>query len=562
MSGLASGFDWQSVVTQLITAERTPEKALRTEQSTDNQKSAAYTDIGTRLGSVLTAVDALKDPTLYQGRAAQVGNSSAASATAGTGAALGTYTLNFDQLATAAVRQGTSAIASPLNASDDVSSLTIASAGVAVPITAGVFTVNGQQVTVATTDTLKSVFDKIKAATTNAVTASYNHTTDKISLQSSSEIVLGSATDTSNFLAVMKLSNNGTSQISSAATLGRIQTTATLAKAGFASGVTGTGQFAINGVSISYDSATDTVQGLIDRINGSGAGVVASYDPMKDRFLLTNSSTGDIGIGLSQTSGTFLTASGLLGGSLQHGKNLIYRVNGGDPLVSNSNTITDASSGITGVSVTALTEGSSTSLVVTSDTSKVTTAVNNFVNAYNQAQGAITSYTASSTDSQGNVTPGILSSDSEANEIARKLRSLVTNVISGNPSGFKSLDDLGIVSNGQDDTLSVGDATKLATALANNPGAVQSLFTDSTNGLAVNLDAYITQTTGDSGTISVSQNSLTTQSKAIDDQIAAMERTILADQQRLTQSFVAMESAQASINSQLSFLTNNKFGGS
>ena len=81
--------------------------------------------------------------------------------------------------------------------------------GFATPVTAGTFTVNGAQITIAGTDTLQSVLNKITTATSGAVTASYDASTDEITLASSSPVVLGSATDTSNFLQAAQLYNNG-----------------------------------------------------------------------------------------------------------------------------------------------------------------------------------------------------------------------------------------------------------------------------------------------------------------------------------------------------------------
>ena len=87
----------------------------------------------------------------------------------------------------------------------DPSTVTVGAAGFSTPVTAGTFTVNGAQINIATTDSLQTVFNNIASATLaagNQVTASYSATTDKITLTSSngSPIVLGSATDTSNFL--------------------------------------------------------------------------------------------------------------------------------------------------------------------------------------------------------------------------------------------------------------------------------------------------------------------------------------------------------------------------
>src|SRR5262249_30041606 len=147
------------------------------------------------------------------------------------GAPLGSYQFNITQLATASVQQGTGNIAAPLSSTNDVSGLALNTAGFNTAISAGVFTVNGQQVTVATSDTLKGIFDKISAATPGAVTASYDASTDKITLSSGSEIVLGSSVDTTNFLQLAELGNNGTGTITSATTLGAVNTKLSMSNA-------------------------------------------------------------------------------------------------------------------------------------------------------------------------------------------------------------------------------------------------------------------------------------------------------------------------------------------
>lgn len=130
VSGLASGFDWRSLIDQLADVERAPQRRLLPDQQT-------------------------------------------------------------------------------LAATSDVSGVILGDAAFPTLLKAGTFTINGEQITVATTDTLDSVFQQIFAATGGDVAASYDPTTDRISLTSasSSEIVLGSATDTSNFLQATGLTS-------------------------------------------------------------------------------------------------------------------------------------------------------------------------------------------------------------------------------------------------------------------------------------------------------------------------------------------------------------------
>src|SRR5690606_21013378 len=128
---------------------------------------------------------------------------------------------------------------------------------------------------------------------------------------------------------------------------------------------------------------------------------------------------------------------------------------------------------------------------------KIKTAITDFISEFNRTQSLIDSQTASTTDAKGVVSAGILTGESDANAIATSLRRLAT--ATGISGVLKNLDSLGIVSNGNDNTLSLADSTKLENALANNLTAVQNLFADTTSGLAIGLSAFIERTIGDDG---------------------------------------------------------------
>src|SRR5207247_6913336 len=88
------------------------------------------------------------------------------------------------------------------------------------------------------------------------------------------------------------------------------------------------GEFKSNGFSITFNAGTDSVASVLQRINNSTACVSASYDTLNDRFVLTSNATGDMGIALQDVTGNFLSATGLSTGTLSHGKNLVYSLNG------------------------------------------------------------------------------------------------------------------------------------------------------------------------------------------------------------------------------------------
>ena len=564
VTGLASGMNWSTVISALAQAERAPETAWNRQISNLNSQLSAYTSINGDFATLQTDIQTLQDSSLYTGSTVQSSNSSVATATVGSAAELGSYTFNISQLATAAKINGTGNISQVLSPGGNISSTTIGTAGFSTPVTAGFFTVNGAQVNIATTDSLQQVFNNIASATNNAVTASYSATTDEITLSSSSPIVLGSAADTSNFLQVAQLYNNNSGTVTSTSALGHVQTSVTMSNANLATtisdGGSGKGQFSINGVTFNFNASSDSIQNVLNQINSSTAGVTAAYDPINNRFTLTNNTTGDVGISMQDVTGNFLQATGLTGGTLQAGNNLLYTLNGGtQQLVSQSNTISPATSNIPGLTVNVAQTGSVT-LNVTSDTSALSTAIQQFVTDYNTLQSAITNDQAVKTSSSGAVTPGVLTGDLTADGIASGLRSLVTSPVSGLTGAVQMLSDLGIQSNGQNNTLSVNTST-LNSMLASNLNSVQSLFNDPTNGLATQVNNYINDTTGTNGTITNHEASLNQQVTALNSQITNLENKITSDTARWTSEFTAMETAQSQSTQQLTYLSEQITNG-
>jgi flagellar capping protein FliD len=119
---------------------------------------------------------------------------------------------------------------------------------------------------------------------------------------------------------------------------------------------------------------------------------------------------------------------------------------------------------------------------------------------------------------------------------------------------FDSLADLGISTSGDNNSLTLSDETALDDALANNLTSVSELFTNSTNGLAVQLGTFLENTVGDEGSLVEKQSTLTSQSGAIDVDIENLERVVQQNRQRMIDSFIAMETIQQRANQQLQFL--------
>ena len=567
LSGLASGFDWRTLVNQLADVERSPQKRLRAEQGTLFNRNNAFGSIKTQLSVLKNRTDNLSSNDVLQARKATTSDSTILSATASAGTASGTYAFDITQLATASKTAGSLGVGANLYPTNVVTSGTLASKGFNPPISAGTITVDGKQITIdPTVDTLKDIFVKIDAATSLTIQGSYDATTDKITLKrvgSSDPLVVGSATDTSNFLSVARLSNNGTSELTSPSNLGSITPANALSSANFRTAVSdggaGAGAFKINGVSIAFNASSDSVQNLMDRINASAAGVNMSYDRVNDQFSLTNKVTGNLGVAVEDITGNFLAAAGLATGStFIAGNDALFTINGGSVLNSHSNTLTEETTGIDGLSIALLKTGTST-LSLASDSSAIKGAIKNFIEDYNRAQSTIDSLTSSSTDSAGKVTRSTLAGDTDANEIASKLRAISYNQATGLTGTLNSLAKIGIDTTGDSDQLTLNDETALDDAIANHLSELKTLFNDPDKGIATQLNAYLEKMIGDDGAVITKQDALTKQSSEIDIQVTDLEKRVQSNRQRLIDSFVQMETAQQTINQQLKFL-QQRFG--
>ncbi|MDX2186042.1 MAG: flagellar filament capping protein FliD [Opitutaceae bacterium] len=558
LSGLISGFDWQTFIDTIIAAESKPITNLQVEKANNTRKSTALSSLGTKMQELQTASNALKADGLFTSRTSKSTTADSTwASSASTGTTAGSYKINVTQLASNAKLTGTTGVSQALAPTSDVSGLTIASLPTATAVTSGFFTVNGKQISVASTDSLADVLNRIGTETGATVTAAYNPATDRIDLTSAGTITLGAANDTSNFLAVTRLRNNNTGTVSSSGTLGSAGLNTTLASARLDTAITnvdgsGNGTFSVNGVSIAYNVNTDTLNTVLARINSSTAGVTAAYDPATDGFSLTNKVTGDIGVSVTDSAGGFLDAIGLrTGTTLSAGKNAQYTLNGGATLVSQTNTFDSSSHGVTGLSVTVNTETEQT-ITVAGDTDKMKSAINDFITKFNAVEAYIEQQTKITIGADKKVSSALLASNREIQSWASNLRSMAFGSISGLSGTISKLGDLGINFTSTESTLSITDSAKLDAALRDKPSDVTEFFTKATTGFVAKFDSFAktilgTSGTGAGGLLGNQTDTLTKQNTSIDQQIAALQRSLDAQKAQMTTAFIEMENAQAKI---------------
>jgi flagellar hook-associated protein 2 len=99
--GLASGTDWNSVITQLVAIERKPLDSLIKQRDTVEFNRSVMTAVSDRLRTFNNTLSTMRLETTYVARKVEATNSSRVNATAEAGAAKGTYNIAVQRLARA-----------------------------------------------------------------------------------------------------------------------------------------------------------------------------------------------------------------------------------------------------------------------------------------------------------------------------------------------------------------------------------------------------------------------------------------------------------------------------
>lgn len=319
---------------------------------------------------------------------------------------------------------------------------------------------------------------------------------------------------------------------------------------------------------IKIDSSNNTLSGIRDAINSSDAGVTATIinDGSGYRLSLTSKATGtenaikltvaeDGAAGLSQ-----LAYDGSTGGTA----NLTQNVAAADAKIkidgisvtSASNTLTDAIQGIT-LNLSKTTEaGSTTKLTLNRNTDGIRTALQAFVDAYNNVTKQIATSTAYDVVNNKGST---LTGDATIRSIQTQLRNALSNSIPGAPAGLSSLSDLGI-SFQVDGTLKLEDADKLNKKLADPTLDLSKLFIKDNDSGVVGYGSRLNSLVSSmifgtdavlNGRIDGINASITSLTKDRADEVLRLN----AVEKRYNAQFTALDTAIASMTTTSSFLT-------
>lgn len=506
LTGL-SGFDTESMVTELMNAERIPLDALKQKRQIVEWKQQAYRDVSSSLvgfkskffdivnrSSYMLSENSIKPMSVTSS------NSSYITATASSGARAGTQTMKVLQLATAdtSVSSG--------NISNDISGIVTdkALSGKKISVTLDGITkeINLENYTDDDLATkLQASLDDAFGA--NKLSVSFNTTSQSLSIgtiNGSTEVSVGSPSTGTSGLGELGLTAGESNRLSMRSTLDSFGDSLNT-KFNFNGG--DTLKFTINGKTFTAKS-TDTLDQVFEKINNdTDANVTISYDEINDKVTLVSNQTGaGNNLTLSESGTNFLAALNL--GTITEGVDAKVSMNGGDTLVRGTNNFT-----LNGMTYTlnkvhdAASDGET--MTVSHNTDSVISNVKTFIEEYNKLIDSLNSKTSESydrdytplTDAQkedmtdaeienweGKAKTGLLRNDSIINKITLSMRQALYEKVEG--VGL-TLKDIGIESKSYSDKGKLYlDEDKLKNALLNNSDEVTKLL----NGVSSDNPSY------------------------------------------------------------------------
>lgn len=478
--GSGSGLDLNGLLTNLMLAEQQPLLNLQNKEASYQSRISALGSLKSSLAALQTAASALvpgigvSAEQKYTSFSASVADSAIATASVGTGAVAGSYSLEVSSLAQ----------------NQRLASTTFTSASTAIgtgqltielgKLSGGVYTADSARSKTITIDssnaTLGGLRDAINAANIGATATIINGTGGAQLILSSKETGLSN---------VLKISGTGDTPL-----------------AGF-----------------DYDPVSDT--GTFSQ-SASQGGQAASDAAFKLNGIAATSSTNSVTSVLDGVTLNLLKTSAIA-----------TAASAGPPVVAETRTPT-------------------TLTVTKNSTSAITSSLNAFIKAYNDANTAIKSLGAYDA---ANATSGALQGDSTLRNAKNTIQRLVFSAGAGGTSAFQRLSDIGVTLGKKDvigdNSLSL-DSTKLNAALAKDPTAVANLVAAVGKSFKEGTETLV----GTTGTISAATDGANRTIKSLTKAQEAMQKRLETIEARYRKQFTALDSMISSMNTTSSYLTS------
>lgn len=423
-------------------------------------------------------------------------------------------------------------------------------------ISAGTLSVyrDGQKATIniGTDDTFGTLEAKISSAFSD-VKLTFNDGYLTIG-SNNAEVVVGTATDTSNFVAITGIVADSDKNSTSARSLYKVNNSSKVVESGlFVGGNVTQGTFKVGNATIEINKDT-TLNDIISQINYSDdSSATAYWDNINGNFVIKSKVTGASLINIEAGTSNFTDVMGFTqndGGvkkmNIENqtlGQNAHFTINGTN-FTSNSNTVTSDVSKIDGVTLELkdITQEGAVTLTIEKDKDSIADAISNVVDSYNSLMENIDKEISST---------GNLNGESTLKFIKNQIRSLMTGSIS-NSGSFKNLSQIGItleaasagnIKTDNINTLSFDKDTFL-TAFAKDSSSLKSLLigTDTQSGILTQVENILESALGSvTGYFASAEKSLNTKISNLDTKIEKTNTAVDRYKSRLESKFKTMD---------------------
>jgi len=583
-TGLASGVDTSSIVTQLMSIERAPVTRMTNDMAVENARKAALQGISTKLLSLRTAADSLRSIPFWAGTPhGTSGEDASYSLSVTSGAPKANYQIQVKRLATGevwshtatsgvrdfgAAMAGLNTFAAKTTTLTSLTDAAGASLGVQVGQQISMSGIQGGAAYASATPftvTATSTIDDLRAWVQGQVPGS------SVSIETGGRIRVKSPVGSDQELTSLALSTGGaavafdtafgtSTQVGAAATGdGKIDADDTLHIT--AGGVTANVVLTA-GMSMAQVAAA---------VNATNGGVIATV--VDGKLRLSAKDTGATG-GLVSITSDGATATALGFSKIVSAQNAIVGIDGVDQ-ESESNAPTTLIAGATLVlKQTSLLASTATTDPTWVDQDDAAKRASDFVDAYNSVMdtinGAVTEQKVRDATTLADMKKGVLFNSSALQTVQSALRDALANTVSGLAPGGNLANDIGISTGTAASTLDQDaisgrlkfDRDKFAAAFAANRDNVRAILTQDgpasgSDGIAQRISDLTLNFTKTGGVVAAAIDGSTDQVKRIQDQIDQMNLRLQAREDALKAQFTAMETAIAQLKSAGDGLTSS-----
>jgi flagellar hook-associated protein 2 len=547
-AGIGSGLDVNSIVTQLMAIEKQPLTALDTKEASYQAKLSAYGTLKGAIASVQTAARSLKSTTLFSSMTASSSNTSVISASASTAAQAGSYTVKVLAKAQAQSISSQSLPDLTTDIATDANNDLISDAG-KLKIELGTYTAQ-----IGTAQVGTAQIGTAQVGTAQVGTAEIGVPGDPGYIAASADYVPASADYVPASADYVPASAN------------YVPASANYVASSF-SAKAGT-----TPVTIDIAAGTSSLSDIRDAINAGNAGVKASlvYVGAEGyKLTLTSTSTGatsSIKMTAMDANNNVLTSNTGLGKlsfdpTKTAGSGNEFNVNtvaqdasftiDGVALTRSTNSVSDALTGVT-LSL-GDTLNTNTTLTVSKDIASAKTAINSFVQSYNDLNTQLRQLMVYNSDTRQ---ASLLTGDSGARGLQSALRDMVGYRQPGGIGIAHSLSDLGVAV--QRDGSLVFNSTKLDAAQASSTTDVSALFTSTSTsapGIAVRMSSALDSILSTSGLIASHTEGINRSITDIGRQRSVLSTRLTQIEKRYRTQFTSLDTLVASMQKTSQFLT-------